>query len=90
MPRKFWPTNSVMREGPVKGWGRGTDLVVAISLIRSAQPSKARSSDRTRVLSQSRRMVVIFWEDILMVVWVVVVGAGEKSEVIQSGQRGFV
>lgn len=60
MPRKFWPTNSVMREGPVKGWGRGTDLVVAISLIRSAQPSKARSSDRTRVLSQSRRMVVIW------------------------------
>jgi hypothetical protein len=59
MPRKFWPTNSTMSDSPVKGWSSGIFLVAAISLIRSAHPSKASSSDRTRVLSQSRRMVLI-------------------------------
>lgn len=60
MPRKFWPTNSVMSVGPVKGCSSGRDLEWAISLMRSAQPSKASSSERTSVLSQSRRMVVIW------------------------------
>ncbi|KAL2288700.1 hypothetical protein FJTKL_03388 [Diaporthe vaccinii] len=72
MPRKFWPTNSVMRVSPVKGFSILTLRSLQIWLMRSAQPSKASSSERTRVLSQSNRMVVIFWPGILADVGAVV------------------
>lgn len=39
-------------------WGA---YVVRISLARSAQASKARDSERTSVLSQSKRRVVIYF-----------------------------
>lgn len=58
MPRKFWPTNSLMRDSPVKRWS--TLCFSQISLMSSAQASKASSSERTRVLSQSKRRVVIW------------------------------
>lgn len=58
MPRKFWPTNSTMSDSPVK---RCSMLrLLQISLMRSAHASKASSSERTSVLSQSKRRVVIY------------------------------
>lgn len=41
----------------------GIFLLSRISFASSAQASKASSSERTRVLSQSKRRVVIWFED---------------------------
>ena len=57
MPRKFWPTNVASSCGPVKR--SEIPWASRISLASSAQASKARDSERTRVLSQSKRISLI-------------------------------
>jgi precorrin-4 methylase len=58
MPRKFWPTNSLISVSPLKR--ASTPRSSQIVLMRPAHASKASSSDRTRVLSQSKSRVVIY------------------------------
>lgn len=54
MPLKFCPTNSERSSGPV--YRCGISRLARISLASSAHASNARDSDKTRVLSQSKRM----------------------------------
>lgn len=68
MPRKFCPTNSERSWGPV--YRSLMPRASRISLARSAHASKARDSESTSVLSQSKRRVVIgaifaFWREVL-------------------------